>query len=703
MGSGASLRTSGFAACVSGGLCHARLCHGDRVQCIAISVLQRRDDLLVLCYHAVSRTWPAQLAVTPQRLERQLRLLESRGYRGVRFSDAVIGPSRRDRRVAVTFDDGYSSVLALAKPILDELGWPATLFVPTDYIGTQRPMSWPGIDAWTGGPFENELMPLGWDDVRELQAAGWEIGSHSCSHPHLTTLSDGDLRGELLAAKDVCERELDVECLSIAYPYGDADDRVIAMAAEVGYRAGAALAERPHPACPLYWPRVGIYLSDDEARFRRRVSRGSRLLERTPAWSLANRIVHLLTSRLLPADAIEGMTPAMSLLASHGLLIRGRAGTAAVGVAGRLGVSAVHVLWPDAVSPRLAIRPAAPHTVAWMMRRFESPERRRHPASAANWSVLRARGAFVGHGAGRAVELAEAALDRTLRDAHVALYISSNSSCHKATSFVWQDGNKEPSLVVKSMSCPLHPCHLRHETEVLADLRQQLTGHRLAATLPPAPLLVGEHYGSYIVVEAVDPLGGRHSAPPRARAVGWLRAFHGATQRVRPWGPEDEATLLACTRRAYREAGISDETALCERLQAGLVSLRDAPVPLVVEHRSFWSENIAANADEMRVYGWECALLEGRPFFDLWTYELGRLCHWASAARPADALTLKSCLHRVEQELIVRGIDSAFARLTLPSVVGDLACRREWATAPSAEKGQPLQLMRAAAQLVLDS
>jgi peptidoglycan/xylan/chitin deacetylase (PgdA/CDA1 family) len=138
----------------------------------------------------------------------------------VRFSEGVLG-SARGLRVAVTFGDGYRSVLELAKPILGKLGWPATLYVPTDHVATGRPMSWPGIDNWVGGPFEDELLPLSWDELRELQAAGWEIGSHTCSHPHLTTLADGDLLYELVTARTVCEHELGEECLSIAYPYGD--------------------------------------------------------------------------------------------------------------------------------------------------------------------------------------------------------------------------------------------------------------------------------------------------------------------------------------------------------------------------------------------------------------------------------------------------------------------------------------------------
>ena len=85
------------------------------------------SDALVLCYHALSEDWPAALSTTPERFAAQLRLLERRGYRGVTFSELVAGGE--GKRVAITFDDAYRSVGRLAKPILDRVGFPATVFV----------------------------------------------------------------------------------------------------------------------------------------------------------------------------------------------------------------------------------------------------------------------------------------------------------------------------------------------------------------------------------------------------------------------------------------------------------------------------------------------------------------------------------------------------------------------------------------------
>lgn len=228
-------------------------------------------DLLVLCYHAVSDTWPAPLSVTPEALDHQLATLVARGYRGRRFTEAVIEKPTQPTLV-VTFDDGYRSVLEQAKPILDRHGLPGTLFVPTDWPADPRPMRWPGIDRWLGGPFEGELRQLGWDEVRGLAATGWEIGSHTCSHPHLTTLSDGDLDRELTVSRSQIEDRLQAPCTSIAYPYGDIDDRVESATRRAGYVAAAALPHVMYRGRPLRWPRTALYHDDTSSRARLKIS-----------------------------------------------------------------------------------------------------------------------------------------------------------------------------------------------------------------------------------------------------------------------------------------------------------------------------------------------------------------------------------------------------------------------------------------------
>jgi peptidoglycan/xylan/chitin deacetylase (PgdA/CDA1 family) len=242
-----------------------------------------RQRVVVLCYHAVSEEWPAQMAVTPARFEQQLRSLVDRGYEGATFTEAVLSPPHR-RTLAVTFDDGFRSVLELAFPVLDRLGLPATLFVPTDLVGSDRPMSWAGLGGWLAGAHAAELLPLDWDELRRLASAGWEIGSHTRTHPRLTTLTDEELGEQLTVSRARLEQELGVPCRSLAYPFGEADERVVAAAREAGYEAAGGLPTSFRHASALTWPRTGVWRGDGGLTFRVKVARPVLALQRTPAF-----------------------------------------------------------------------------------------------------------------------------------------------------------------------------------------------------------------------------------------------------------------------------------------------------------------------------------------------------------------------------------------------------------------------------------
>lgn len=230
------------------------------------------QDLLVLCYHAVSPTWPAELSVTPDALAAQAAELARRGYVGARFSDAVAGSARHERVVVFTFDDNYRSVLELAKPILDRHGFPGTLYVPSDWPGQRRAMRWAGIDRWLGTEHEHELLSLQWRELRELAEIGWEIGSHTCSHPRLPQLDDAALQRELSASKQAIEGELGRPCTSLAYPYGAVDRRVQQASGRAGYECAGTIPRILTRPQPLLWPRVPIFHKDGTRRFKLKIS-----------------------------------------------------------------------------------------------------------------------------------------------------------------------------------------------------------------------------------------------------------------------------------------------------------------------------------------------------------------------------------------------------------------------------------------------
>jgi peptidoglycan/xylan/chitin deacetylase (PgdA/CDA1 family) len=239
-------------------------------------------DTLVLCYHAVSETFPATLSVTPDALHDQLHHLRTRGYRGVTFTEAA-AKDQTGKRVAVTFDDAFASVEELGKPILDALGWPATIFAVSDFAADGRPIAWDGTDQWAATEHAPEMRSLDWTRLKALQDKGWEIGSHTATHPHLTRVDDETLDRELTSSRAAVQEALQIEDPSLAYPYGDVDARVVDAARRAGYTYAAALPARWTHESPLDYPRAGIYHGDDLRRFRLKASPWVRNLRRVLA------------------------------------------------------------------------------------------------------------------------------------------------------------------------------------------------------------------------------------------------------------------------------------------------------------------------------------------------------------------------------------------------------------------------------------
>ncbi len=229
---------------------------------------------LVLCYHAVSSSWNAPLAIGAQTLERQITLLLRLGWTAARFSDAVLEP-KAAKTLAITFDDAYASVTDQAVPLLRELGVPGTVFVPTTYVTHHRPLAWDGTDQWLKTPFEQELTPMTWENLGELVASGWEVGSHTLTHPHLPRCDDATLERELAESREECMSRLGGDVFSLAYPYGDVDQRVAEAARHAGYRTAAGLPGSLRTFSARNYPRLGVYAKDVPWRLALKVARHS--------------------------------------------------------------------------------------------------------------------------------------------------------------------------------------------------------------------------------------------------------------------------------------------------------------------------------------------------------------------------------------------------------------------------------------------
>jgi peptidoglycan/xylan/chitin deacetylase (PgdA/CDA1 family) len=251
-------------------------------------VRERPARPLILGYHAVSSTWRTQLAVSEGVLRAQLSYLEARGYVGLTFSEAErrrICGTLPERSVVVTFDDGYASTMR-ALSVLADFGIPGTVFVVTAFVESGELLSWPGIDHWLRGETVDELRPLSWEQLEELRTAGWEVGSHTATHPLLTRADDRLLQTELEVSRAAIESRLG-SCSSVSYPYGRADTRVAAAARLARYEAGCTLTFA-HPIDePLLRPRIGMGPTDTHLRLRAQVSRLGRAARRSAVARLA--------------------------------------------------------------------------------------------------------------------------------------------------------------------------------------------------------------------------------------------------------------------------------------------------------------------------------------------------------------------------------------------------------------------------------
>jgi peptidoglycan/xylan/chitin deacetylase (PgdA/CDA1 family) len=222
---------------------------------------------LVLCYHAVSDRWPDPLAVPARVLLEQVRRLLGRGFRPVDAGGLLAAPSGSFH---VTFDDAYRTIEQVL-PELRSMGAGVTVFACSDLASDGAPLDVPEVAPRAVG-HEKEILTMDWEALRRAAALGVEIGSHTRSHPHLTRLSDEQLRAELVGSREALEANLQQPCRFLAYPYGEMDERVRQAAEEAGYDAAYGLGSKTRLG--LYGiPRADVYRGDGRARFRVKTSR----------------------------------------------------------------------------------------------------------------------------------------------------------------------------------------------------------------------------------------------------------------------------------------------------------------------------------------------------------------------------------------------------------------------------------------------
>jgi peptidoglycan/xylan/chitin deacetylase (PgdA/CDA1 family) len=207
----------------------------------------------ILTYHNLGEQAKGRLVLAAASFREQMRYLKTNGYRVVSLADFIeftrLNRQLPQRAVVLTFDDGYHAFKDHAYPVLKELGFTATLFVYTDWVGAGR-------------------AALSWAELRELSAAGMDIQAHSKTHADLRR-AQGETEAqyarrmqlELEQPQDLFNRNLGRRSQILAYPYGRWEEGLLPKVKEYGYIAAFSVRRQGNASFvrPLAGHRSQIY------------------------------------------------------------------------------------------------------------------------------------------------------------------------------------------------------------------------------------------------------------------------------------------------------------------------------------------------------------------------------------------------------------------------------------------------------------
>jgi peptidoglycan/xylan/chitin deacetylase (PgdA/CDA1 family) len=199
---------------------------------------------LILMYHNIDvppkDARMPNLYVTPRMFQFQMWYLKASGFRVVSIQDLVAAVEAVDIRhnmAAITFDDGYTDFYIHAFPVLKYHGYPSTVYIVSGLVGKDN--------IWDSKSETHLKRMMSWDQIAEISENYVQIGSHTRSHPVLTTLSRDVLYEEVNGSKRELEERLDRPIDHFCYPYGDHDEHVREEVKKAGYRYGV-VTQRGH-------------------------------------------------------------------------------------------------------------------------------------------------------------------------------------------------------------------------------------------------------------------------------------------------------------------------------------------------------------------------------------------------------------------------------------------------------------------------
>lgn len=241
-------------------------------------IINAATRISVLMYHRVGishNEWEARYAISPVLFAAHMHHLASKGFRAISIDSLVDwlegGLDLPDRAILVTFDDGFRGVYDHALPVLEDLGWPFTVFLVSDLIGKE--------DIWTRSENpDGKTYPL-LDKVQilDMQRRGVSFQSHTRSHTKLPTLNETQLADQLTGSRLSLSALLEQDVQYLAYPFGHLDDRVERATRTAGYRA--AFSTQPgfnrRDMNLFRIRRIDVYGTDSRGMLLRKITYGS--------------------------------------------------------------------------------------------------------------------------------------------------------------------------------------------------------------------------------------------------------------------------------------------------------------------------------------------------------------------------------------------------------------------------------------------
>ena len=170
----------------------------------------------ILMFHRVNDYDSGPLTTPTVVFEKIIETI-SKNYRAISLPSLIRIIKNNERlapkTVVITFDDGYKDNYIYAAPILQRYGMPATFFITSGYIDTDKVFPW---DMQSN--VQHPLMT--WEEVNKLSQDGFDIGAHTENHVILGEISLEKAKSDVVNSKRRIENEINKRVQTFAYPFG---------------------------------------------------------------------------------------------------------------------------------------------------------------------------------------------------------------------------------------------------------------------------------------------------------------------------------------------------------------------------------------------------------------------------------------------------------------------------------------------------